>query len=76
MTKKNLKYQTFTILIEQDEDGYYVATVPTLKSCYTQAQTLEELYPRIKEVIELCLEEEVITPMKFVGVQQLEMPIP
>ena len=76
MTKKNLKYQTFTILIEQDEDGYYVATVPTLKSCYTQAQTLEELYPRIKEVIELCLEEEEITPMKFVGVQQLEMPIP
>lgn len=46
------------VLIEQDEDGYYVATVPALKSCYTQAKTIEELYPRIKEVIELCLEEE------------------
>lgn len=64
---------TFTVLIEQDEDGYYVATVPSLKSCYTQAKTLEELYPRIREVIELCLEEEEPVPMKFVAVQQLEI---
>lgn len=46
------------VIVEQDEDGLYVATVPALRSCYTQARTLEELYPRIKEVIELCLEEE------------------
>ncbi len=70
-----MKNQTFTILIEQDEDSYYVATVPALKSCYTQAKTLAELYPRIKEVIELCLEEEKVTPMKFVGVQQLEVAV-
>ncbi len=50
------KVSNFTVLIEQDEDGYYVATVPALKSCYTQAKNLEELYARIKEVIELCLE--------------------
>lgn len=67
-----MKSQTFTILIEQDEDGYYVATVPALKSCYTQAKTLEELDPRIKEVIELCAEEEKVTPMKFVGVHQCQ----
>ena len=59
MRKGRLRHHTFTVLIEQDEDGYYVATVPSLKSCYTQAKTLEELYPRIKEVIELCLQEEV-----------------
>ena len=70
-----MKSQTFTILIEQDEDGYYVATVPALKSCYTQAKTLEELYPRIKEVIELCAEEEKVIPMKFIGVQQLEVAV-
>jgi len=67
-----LKHRTFTVLIEQDEDGYYVATIPALKSCYTQAKTLEDLYPRIKEVIELCLEEEEPIPMKFVAVHQLE----
>jgi len=44
-------------LIEKEEDGYYVAAVPSLKSCYTQAKTLEELYPWIQEVIELCLKE-------------------
>ncbi|TDA65869.1 MAG: type II toxin-antitoxin system HicB family antitoxin [Clostridia bacterium] len=66
------KSRTLTVLIEQDADGYYVATVPALKSCYTQAKTLEELYPRIKEVIELCLEEEDPVPMKFIGVQQIE----
>jgi predicted RNase H-like HicB family nuclease len=60
-------------LIEQDEDGYYVATVPSLKSCYTQPKTLEELYPRIKEVIELCLEEEEPVQMKFIAIQQLEI---
>jgi len=55
--KKNGKPLTLTVLIKQDRDGYYVATVPALKSCYTQAKTLDELYPRIREVIELCLEE-------------------
>ncbi|MCP4396732.1 MAG: type II toxin-antitoxin system HicB family antitoxin [bacterium] len=68
------QHHIFTTLIEQDEDGYYVATVPALKSCYTQAITLEELYPRIREVIELCLEEEEEPlPMKFVAVQQFEL---
>lgn len=66
------KYQ-FTVLIEQDLDGYYVATVPALKSCYTQAKTIEDLLPRIKEVIELCLEEQKPSLMKFVGIQQVEV---
>ena len=73
MKKTASKHRTFTVLIEQDEDGYYIATVPALKSCYTQAKTLEALYPRIHEVIELCLEEEEFIPMKFIGVQRLEL---
>ena len=70
---KRIKHGTFTVLIEKDIDGYYVATVPSLKSCYTQAKTLEELYPRIKEVVEMCLAEEKPVTMKFVAVQQLEI---
>ena len=46
-----MKVYDFSVLIEKDEDGYYVATVPALRSCYTQAKTLEELYPRIKGAI-------------------------
>ena len=49
--------RTFTVVIEKDEDGYLVASVPQLKGCHTQARTHEELLPRIREVITLCLEE-------------------
>ncbi len=76
MKKKSVKIYNFSVLIERDEDGYYIATAPSLKSCYTQAKTLEELYPRIKEVIELCLEEEPEPPlMEFVAVQRIEVAI-
>ena len=69
-----MKLYDFSVLIEKDEDGYYVATVPALKSCYTQAKTLEELYPRIKEVVDLCLEEEPEPPvMQFVALQRIEV---
>jgi len=73
MKKRKQKYFNFTVLIEQDKDGYYVATVPALRSCYTQAKTLKTLYSRISEVIELCMEEEEPVPMKFVGIQQVEV---
>ncbi|AFV22804.1 MAG: type II toxin-antitoxin system HicB family antitoxin [Methanolobus sp.] len=46
----------FTVVIEQDEDGIYVASVPELDGCHTQAKTLDELNQRIKEAIELYLE--------------------
>lgn len=65
----------FNVLIERDEDGYLVATVPALKSCYTQAKTIEELMPRIKEIIELCLKEEEPVVMSFEGVQQVEVMV-
>jgi predicted RNase H-like HicB family nuclease len=45
----------FTVAIERDEDGYYVATVPALRGCHTQAKTLDTLMKRVREAIELCL---------------------
>lgn len=53
---KIMKILQFKTLIELDEDGMYVASVPELPGCYTQARTLEELRPRIKEVIQLVLD--------------------
>lgn len=50
------KFQQFKVIIEQDEDGYFVASVPALPGCYTQAKTLPELKKRIREAILLCLE--------------------
>ncbi len=46
----------FGVIVEKDEDGYYVASVPELPGCHTQAKTLDEVMRRIKEAIEACLE--------------------
>ena len=56
--KKPIKILQFKMLIEQDEDGLYVGSVPELQGCYTQAKTLKELRTRIKEVIKLVLESD------------------
>ncbi len=71
-----MKTQRFTVLIERDEDGMLVATVPALKNCYTQARTMEELVPRVREVIGLCLEFDEPISLELVGVQQIEVPLP
>lgn len=72
-----MKKYNFTILIEKDEDGIYVASVPAIKGCHTQAKTVEELLPRIKEAIELCLdaEKDELIQNEFVGVQQIEVVV-
>lgn len=64
--------QEFHVVIERDEDGYYVGEVPQLRACYSQGRSLDELMTNIKEAIELCLEEEgeEILP-EFVGVQKV-----
>ncbi|NLX38158.1 MAG: type II toxin-antitoxin system HicB family antitoxin [Methanothrix sp.] len=63
----------FNVLVEKDEDGYYVATVPSLPGCHTQAKSLDDLIERAKEAIELYLEvEKEIVPGEFVGVQVVE----
>ncbi len=64
----------FYVLVEKDEDGFYVGEVPQLKSCYSQGKTLDELMINIKEVIELCLEEEDVSPLpEFVGIHKIEI---
>jgi predicted RNase H-like HicB family nuclease len=54
-----------------DEDGYYVASVPALRGCHTQAKSLDALMKRIHEAIELCLEVEEPSLNEFIGVQRV-----
>ena len=61
----------FNVVIEKDEDGYFVASVPALRGCHTQAKSLNVLMKRIKEAIELCLEVEDPVSNQFVGVQRV-----
>ena len=67
------------VVIEQDEDGLYVAEVPALQGCYSQGETFEEAITNIREVIDMCIEElreegqdiEVRWP-EVVGIKNLE----
>jgi predicted RNase H-like HicB family nuclease len=63
----------FSVVIERDSEGYYVASVPMLKGCHTQAQSLDELMERIREAIEVCLEAQGdrVEPLDFIGVQKV-----
>jgi len=61
----------FNVVIEKDEDGYFVASVPALRGCHTQAKSLDVLMKRIKEAIELCLEVEKPVSNQFIGVQRV-----
>jgi len=63
----------FTVIIERDEEGYYIADVPELKGCHTQARSLDELMERIKEAIQLCLEvyKDDTSSTYLVGIQKV-----
>jgi predicted RNase H-like HicB family nuclease len=67
----------FNVFIEQDRAGYYVATVPSLKGCHTQARSLDKLMQRVREAIELCLEvegeDDGAEDLAFVGVQRVKI---
>ena len=65
----------FDVVVEKDSAGYYVAHVPSLPGCHTQAKSLDALSERIREAIELCLEEQEDIPesLDFVGVQRVSV---
>ena len=70
--------RSFNVITERDSEGYYIASVPDLPGCHTQARSLDELMLRIREAIELCLELEADaepdTPNEFIGVQRISIP--
>ena len=71
-----MKHQLmYTVLIEQDETGAYIAKVPDLKGCHTHARTIPELLRRVREAIELCREVDGKRgrPLRFIGVQQVNV---
>jgi predicted RNase H-like HicB family nuclease len=61
----------FDVVIERDAEGIYVASVPALHGCHTQARSLDTLMKRIDEAIRLCLEVEEPVSTEFVGVQRV-----
>jgi predicted RNase H-like HicB family nuclease len=62
------------IIIEVDEDGYYIVSCPLFRGCHSYGKTIEEALENIREVIEMCLEETKVEELnKFVGFRELEV---
>ncbi|MBI2416328.1 MAG: type II toxin-antitoxin system HicB family antitoxin [Ignavibacteriales bacterium] len=63
----------FNVIIEKDEEGFYIASVPELRGCHTQAKSLDELMIRIHEAIELCIEAQNMqfSKLDFIGMQRI-----
>jgi len=76
-----MKEKIFDVVIEQDKDGFYIATVPALHGCHTQAESLDELFTRVREVILLCLEVQaekgggMPTSSVFVGIHRVPVSV-
>jgi len=69
-----VKRLRFPVIVEVDEDGYYIVSCPLFKGCHTYGKTIEEALENIKEVIEMCLEEEGLDEsLKFVGYREVEV---
>lgn len=76
MKKIKKRVYDFVVIIEKDEDGFYIGSVPAIRGCYSQGKTIDELMENIKEAIELCLEVEKEFPkeeMEFVGIQRVKV---
>jgi len=67
--------QEFDVIIEQDAEGWLVASVPALPGCHTQARSQDELLERIREAIRACLEEQGEPPaqLAFIGIQRVRV---
>jgi predicted RNase H-like HicB family nuclease len=67
--------QKFTVVIERDEEGYFVASVPALRGCHTQARTLDRLMKRVREAIQVCLDSDDSREpqLELVGIQQISV---
>jgi predicted RNase H-like HicB family nuclease len=72
---QRLKHREFSVIIERDADGYYVATVPELRGCHTQARSLDKLMERAREAILVCLDaqNEPANDPQSIGIQRIAL---
>jgi predicted RNase H-like HicB family nuclease len=63
-------------LIERGLDGYLIASVPALEGCFTPAKSMEALLPRIRELVDDCLEDQEADALELVGATQIEVDLP
>ena len=67
----------FTVVVEKDAEGYFVASVPALPGCHTQARTRDELDARVREAIAVCLEsgEQQASGLELIGIERVTVAL-
>ena len=70
---KNKRQREYSVVIQRDAAGYYVATVPELRGCHTQAKSLDKLMDRVREAIQVCLDAQGESggEPQFIGIQRI-----
>lgn len=71
-----MKTTQFTVYIEQDEDGMYIGSIPSIPSCYAEGRTQSEMLENLSEVVKLCLrniDKSELSKNRFVGIQNVEL---
>ena len=66
------------ILVEQDEDSFYIVSCPVFKGCHSYGQTIDEALENIKEVIDMCIEKKKKKSSeinRFVGFREMQVSI-
>ena len=76
-----MRHYEFQAIVEQDEDGMFVAEVSAIKACYAQGKTFEEAIANVTDVLKMCLEEmrshgeEIPPPVEVVGLKRVEVAV-
>ena len=72
-----MKTYHLPIIVETDEDGIFIVSCPVFKGCHSYGKTIDEALNNLKEVVEMCIEEQPeVEQNKFIGVREMEFKIP
>lgn len=72
-----MKKYHFPVVVETDEDGIYIVSCPTFKGCHADGKTIDEALANLREVIEMCMDEEPASHSnQFIGIREMEITLP
>ncbi|MDZ4844077.1 MAG: type II toxin-antitoxin system HicB family antitoxin [Chitinophagales bacterium] len=72
--KKPSKTIHLPVMVETDEDGFFIVSCPMFKGCHSYGKTIDEALKNIREVIEMCMEEEKPEKLnRFIGFREIEV---
>ena len=78
MMNNNPNTIRFPIPVEQDESKAYIVSCPLFKACHSYGKTIDEALENIKDVIQLCVDEEreeLQNMNQFIGFHELEVNV-